>query len=138
MTLDEKNRIISLRQAGRTLTEIADETGIPRNTIKTFCRRQRLTSDNAHAPVDVCAEKTCLCCHKSIIQYPGRKEKKFCSDSCRMKYWNAHTGDMKCRSQVEFVCPVCGARYSDYAVRNRKYCSRDCYMLARFGCSVCK
>ena len=44
MTPDEKSRLIAMRKAGRSYTEIADELGISKNTVKTFCRRNRCSS----------------------------------------------------------------------------------------------
>lgn len=32
----------------------------------------------------------CLCCGKEVVQPGGRKEKKFCSDKCRNKWWNSN------------------------------------------------
>lgn len=32
----------------------------------------------------------CKFCGKEVHQNPGRKEKKFCDDKCRMAYWNSH------------------------------------------------
>ena len=45
MTPDEKSRLIAMRKAGRSYTEIADELGISKNTIKTFCRRNGLAPE---------------------------------------------------------------------------------------------
>ena len=50
MTTEQKNQIAQLRKAGKSLTQIADETGIPRNTVKTFCRRIGLTGDTESMP----------------------------------------------------------------------------------------
>ena len=138
MTADEKNRILILRKAGRSLTEIADETGISRNTVKSFCRRQGLR-DTPDTPItDAAQEKTCRFCGKPMMVYPGRKEKKFCSDACRNKYWNTHIGETRRAAMLEHTCPACGKTFYAYGIRNRKYCSHECYIVARFGGTVCE
>ena len=142
MTADEKNTIINLRKSGRSLTEIAEETGVSRNTVKSFCRRQGLTG-SAEAMPDVSVtdspwEKPCRFCGKTMMVYPGRKEKKFCSDACRNKYWNTHIGETRHAAMLEHTCPACGKTFYAYGIRNRKYCSHECYVVARFGGSVCE
>lgn len=39
-----------MRKAGRSYTEIADELGISKNTIKTFCRRKGLAPEAEGMP----------------------------------------------------------------------------------------
>ena len=142
MTADEKNAIMKLRKAGRSLTQIANETGISRNTVKTFCRRQGLTGNAETMPdtvfTDSTWEKPCLFCGQPVTQYPGRKEKKFCSDSCRNKYWNTHAGETRRAAMLEYTCPTCGKTFYAYGIRNRKYCSHYCYVEGRFGGTVCE
>ena len=92
MTTEQKNQIAQLRKAGKSLTQIADEIGIPRNTVKTFCRRIGLTGDTESMPelviTDESVVKPCQFCGKPLVQMPGRKEKRFCSDACRTHFWN--------------------------------------------------
>ena len=45
MNAEQKERIAKLRDNGAGYTEIANATGLPVNTIKTFCRRNGLTGD---------------------------------------------------------------------------------------------
>lgn len=142
MTVDEKNRIIMLRTSGRSLTEIAEETGISRNTVKSFCRRQGLTGDTIANPkvavTDSSTVKPCQCCGKAMTLYPGHRERKFCSDKCRLHYWNTHLGKTRLTGMVEYTCPVCGELFYAYPNRQRKYCSHACYIEARFGGAVCE
>ena len=56
MTPDEKSRLTVMRKAGRSYTEIADELGISKNTIKTFCRRKGLAPEAEGMP-----EETTTC-----------------------------------------------------------------------------
>lgn len=82
MTTKEKNNIRLLRQKGLSFTEIAAETGIPRNTIKSFCRREEILSAE-----QLSARHLCRNCGKPIPQKSNRP-KAFCSDQCRWDWWN--------------------------------------------------
>lgn len=141
MTIDEKNRIIQMRKDGLGYGKIAQELGISRNTIKSFCQRNELTGGASTMPeitiTDVLAEKPCLNCGQPVRQNPGRKEKKFCCDACRNKWWNSHLSQVKRKAMYEFVCPACGKPFTAYGNRNRKYCSHECYIEDRFGGAVC-
>lgn len=136
MTPEEKNRLYALRKAGRSYTEIADEMGISKNTVKTYCRRTGLTpADEIRAAAQVpkhIADKFCLYCGKPVVQTPGRKEKKFCSDICRNRWWNSHMDLVARKAMYEYTCPTCGNTFSAYGNRKRKYCSHDCYIADRF------
>ena len=133
MTPEEKNRLYALRKAGRSYTEIADEMGISKNTVKTYCRRTGLTpADEIGADAQVpkhTADKFCLYCGKPVVQIPGRKEKKFCSDICRNRWWNSHMDLVARKAMYEYTCPTCGNTFSAYGNRKRKYCSHDCYTI---------
>lgn len=84
MTDNQKKLIHIYREKGMSYKEIADALALSINTIKTFCKRNGLggvrTVTNA---VDEVMVKACECCGKPVGQNPGRKQKKFCSDSCR-------------------------------------------------------
>ena len=84
MTNEQKMMIISLRNEGLGYRRVAGRLGISENTVKSFCRRYK--GDEPEAPVP----GTCKCCGAPVTQTPGRKEKKFCSDECRVKWWNAN------------------------------------------------
>ncbi len=137
MTTEEKKQIVVLRKAGKSLTQIADELGISRNTVKAFCRRNDLSGDSDVIIIEEPFEKPCQFCGKPLVQMPGRKEKRFCSDACRTRFWNTHLADAERDGMTEYACPVCGSRFHAYGNRNRKYCSHECYIEARFGGAAC-
>lgn len=141
MTIDEKNRIIQMRKDGLGYGKIALELGISRNTIKSFCQRNELTGAVSAMPeitvTDALDEKPCLNCGQPVRQNPGRKEKKFCCDACRNKWWNSHLSQVKRKAMYEFVCPACGKPFTAYGNQHRKYCSHECYIEDRFGGAVC-
>lgn len=70
--------IDSLRLLGMTPTVISETLGVSVNTVKSHIRRHPVL------PGTVC----CLYCGKPVLQNEGRKAKKFCSDKCRISYWN--------------------------------------------------
>ena len=140
MTADEKNRIIQMRHAGMGYKIIAEILGKKVNTVKTFCSRNGLTA-SAGLEKDMVFPGVyrifCKQCGEVFLQYPGHREKVFCSSDCRNKWWNTHASRIKRDSMTEYTCPVCGKKFFAYKNRNRKYCSHQCYIKARFGTSVC-
>ena len=139
MTVEEKARIAELRGAGVGYLKISQTLGVNLNTVKTFCRRNHLAGKPIETPARDYGvqQKTCQYCGRAVTQYPGRKEKKFCSDACRSKWWNAHLGESRRKAMYEYICPHCGRRFSAYGNRNRKYCSHGCYIAERFGGAPC-
>ena len=71
-------QIDRLRSAGMKPTAIAGRLGISVNTVKSHMRRNTGSKDDPR----------CLFCGRPVRQNPGRKLKKYCSDSCRCNYWN--------------------------------------------------
>ena len=123
MTTKEKTGILTLREAGCTLSRIAEEMNMPFNTVKTFLRRQ------GKSPAPVC--KPCLYCGRPVVQDPRRKEKKFCDSSCRTRWWNKNASQSGGKAISEKVCAHCGRSFRAYG--ERRYCSHACYIADRFG-----
>ena len=121
MTENEISRIEYLRSEGYGAARISEDTGISINTIKSYLRRHKPLRDG----------HICLFCGKPVVQTPGRKEKKFCSDECRSRWWNSHHELMQMPSAREYTCACCGRHFKSY--QNRKYCSHSCYITDRFG-----
>ncbi len=138
MTTDQKNSIVWMRKSGIGYAAIAQELGLSKNTVKTFCRRNDLISASGEVPQAETNKRFCPQCGVPVQQTPGRKEKKFCSNICRNKWWNAHQGDVKRKAMYEFVCPACGKSFYAYGNRHRRYCSHECYIRARFGGGPCE
>mgnify|MGYP002626074911 CR=1 FL=1 len=84
------------------------------------------------------SQQPCKYCGTMILQIPGRKEKKFCSDDCRNSWWNKHLTEVKRKNMTDYICPACGKTFSAYGKRNRKYCSHECYITDRFGGVACR
>lgn len=120
MASKKASEILELRRQGLGYKTIAAITGYSVNTVKSACRR--------HPPVN---EKVCLQCGVKVEQAPHRKEKKFCSDKCRMAWWKEHPERLNRKAFYHLVCAHCGKPFDSYGNDHRKYCSRACYDAAR-------
>ena len=125
MTEDQKHQILSLRKQGYGYTKIARELGVSENTVKSYCRRNSL----AKVEREVSTPHTCLQCGAPVKQNEKRKLKKFCSDKCRMAWWNSHRSEVNHTETC--VCSNCKTEFKAYGAR--KYCSHSCYIHDRFG-----
>ena len=138
MTKEQKLQITKLRDDGYGYNRIAQALGVSVNTVKSFCRRNKLTGKaavekpKAQVPSDE-GIHLCKCCGVSVEQNSGRKEKKFCSDKCRMEWWNNNLDKVKHKAMYEYICPHCGKQFKVYGNSRRKYCSHECYVADRFG-----
>ena len=119
MTDRERREIVKLRGAGRGYGSISRLLDIPLSTVKSYCIRNNVESGG----------RGCVCieCGRPFGQVSGRKEKKFCSDSCRIRWWNHHTHLM----QANAVCVHCGKAF--HGRSGSKYCSHQCYIEEGFG-----
>lgn len=131
MTALEKQRIREMRYNKRSYAEIADAMNLPVNTVKTFCRRNQLSD------TDLTHGLHCQNCGCNMTRGKYRP-KRFCSDKCRMLWWNSHQNLVKRSALYSFVCACCGNEFTVYGNSNRKYCSRSCYLKARREKAVTK
>lgn len=108
MTDEEKGQVLAYRGQGMGYKKIANILGVTENTVKGFCKRQ--------TPIEevVAPKFVCRSCGKAVEQNPGRKEKKFCSDRCRMRWWNSHTEQVNRKANYEFVCTNCKKHFVCY------------------------
>ena len=128
MTDKQKIQIESLRNEGKGYKKIAQALGMSENTVKSYCKRNNLV-----VPVKEEGKGVCKCCGVTVTQNEGRKKKIFCSDRCRMKWWNSHLDQVKRKANYSFVCPTCHKEFSAYGNSSRKYCCHACYIEDRFG-----
>lgn len=124
MTEIEIRKITELKDQGCGYKKIAHELGLPINTVKSFLRR--------HQKFDVPeSEYSCQNCGIPIEQIPQRKQKKFCSDKCRMIWWNSHKSKITKKSEIKVICGFCSKEFMSYPSKHRKYCSYSCSIEAR-------
>lgn len=115
MTDLQKQKIEELQLAGYGYKKISTLLGLPQNNVKAYCSR--------HKP-DI---PLCLNCGKLTPQPPHKRKKKFCSDKCRLSWWNKHPDKLRHRTERTVVCPVCGKEFKVHGSASRKYCSQACY-----------
>lgn len=131
MTDSQKQSIIQMRNEGLGYKRIAKALELPVGTIQSFCRRENIVSAG---PV-VFDENHCRECGIPLTQKGGVKRRKFCSERCRVVWWTKHpcskSGNTKSSRTV--VCACCNKPFTAYGKAQRKYCSHDCYVKARFG-----
>ena len=68
----------------------------------------------------------CPQCGKYVKQLT-RHKRRFCSDRCRMKYWNSHPDLIERMAYYTITCQNCGVEFRCYGNAHRKFCSRACY-----------
>ena len=124
MTVEQKAQIKSLRYQGVGYGTISKMLGISSNTVSSFCRRNKLGSTKN--------ESICKQCGKPLEIKPKRKPRKFCSDACRLTWWNNHLEYVDRKAMYSFVCAECGKPFTAYGNVHRKYCSRECYIKGRY------
>ncbi|WP_460001212.1 helix-turn-helix domain-containing protein [Paradesulfitobacterium aromaticivorans] len=126
MTYQQKETIKQMRSEGFSYSKIADKLGISENTVKSFCRRNNLGG------IGVCNASQddgirCCQCGMPLTYTVGVKQKRFCSDRCRMAWWNTHPEAVRRKAFYPFTCAHCGTAFESYGNKRRKYCSRACY-----------
>lgn len=127
MTDYEKRIIRELRIKGKGYKAISAELGIPVSTVQSFCKRNNLNGSGSGDGT------RCLNCGKQIVQKPGVRKIKFCSDKCRWHWWNTHLNEVHRKSYKTYQCKYCGKAFEVYGNRKRKYCCHECYIKDRFG-----
>ena len=121
MKIQEENRINSMRLKGYSAATIAGILGKPASTIRSYIHRHP----------EIPNTKICQNCGEQMLQTNNNGKKKFCSDACRMQWWNTHQDDVNKQSFYTLTCKNCGEVFKSYGNKNRKYCCRACYVEAR-------
>ena len=122
MTDAERNRIIELQHKGYGYKKIAAETGLSTNTVKSFCSRHPLQNEAASETGALCRN-----CGIPLEHTPHKRKKLFCSDACRMAWWNAHPERVQRKAYYTLTCRCCGKQFESYGNAHRQFCSRACY-----------
>ena len=97
MDTNAKGRIYALRTAGYSYVEIARLLDLPVGSVKSFCSRNEVKRRNDQTHLEKGVRCACQQCGAPVTQQPHRKLKLFCSDSCRMRWWNAQRSTQKRR-----------------------------------------
>ena len=121
MRLQDKITINNMRLEGHSPSVIAATLGLSKGTVRSYIHRHP----------DIPNTKACKNCGKPLRQPKGRREKKFCSDACRMAWWNSHQENVNRTAYYQLICHHCGKEFEIYGNKNRKYCCRACYIASR-------
>jgi endogenous inhibitor of DNA gyrase (YacG/DUF329 family) len=133
MNQDQKGQILTLRESGETFAHIAACLGLSVNTVKSFYRRNAIISETQANIAVTDNAMACPQCGNKISLVSGRKPKKFCSDECRVRWWNSHSDQVSRKALYSFKCASCGRDFTAYGNAKRRYCSHACYCADRFG-----
>ena len=84
MTEGQKKEIKRLRESGAGYTAIAGKMGIPKETVRSFCRRNGLAGGAAKGRPEegLAQDGVCRECGKPLQQTAGVKRRVFCSRCC--------------------------------------------------------
>ena len=94
MTKVQKETLHSLRLDGYGYAAIADTLGISINTVKSYCQRNNLSYvEKVTQNIETLPLLYCQHCGKRLNQKEKSKPRKFCSDKCRLAWWNSHPSE---------------------------------------------
>ena len=128
MTNSQKAQIIEFRKKGLGYKTIAAILEITKDSVSGFCRR---TGMNGEVSERGKKNNICPSCGRVIPESIIDRKKRFCSNKCRMTWWNKH------RKTKPATCECCGKTYNAYT--DTRFCSHECYVLYRFrGVRPCK
>ena len=113
--------IQTMRQQGCSAADIAKALNMSSNTVKSYLRRHPTMGD-----VHLCPQ-----CNLPVKPSTKHRKKKFCSDKCRMAYWNSHPELIDKKAYYRLTCQHCGKEFESYGNKERKYCGRECYTQVR-------
>ena len=131
MTDQQKKQIMGMRLRGDSHAVIADALGLSRNTVKSFCLRN-LHPESLEERAAPTLIGTCAQCGTGFVLCPGHRQRRFCSDQCRITWWNAHRDLLNSKVLLENTCACCGKHFMGYARQQRKFCSHACYIAHRY------
>jgi hypothetical protein len=89
MKAEIKTRIKQLRNEGYGYKRIAKTLDLTLSVVRYACNK--LNEEELLGG-------SCEQCHVKLKSIKGRKEKRFCSDKCRWKWWNQHHDELKKRA----------------------------------------
>jgi endogenous inhibitor of DNA gyrase (YacG/DUF329 family) len=90
---------------------------------------ERLTEKTRRADPSV-KPQICPHCGKEFTRTRGQNRRKYCSDECQSRHYNATHYKKTTDTGKTVACPICG---TEFVTKNQhhKYCSRECYTEAQ-------
>ena len=122
-TLDkfQKENLILLKNQGRSYSDIASTLSISKSAVKSFFSRLK-NEENSNI---------CKNCGVTLEKCSKSNLKKFCSDSCRYKWWRKNLENNRSYLKIH-ICKYCDKKFKSFDNKDRKYCSHKCYINDRF------
>ena len=133
MKREDFKQVQSLREAGYSYSRIATVLGVPKNSVKSYCNRFRIRPGARDQFADEDGGLRCRQCGLVIESERSSAIRRFCSNECRMRWWNAHRDHAKSKVMQMVVCANCNKAFRSYIGGHRKYCCHECYIIDRFG-----
>lgn len=142
----EQETVRHLRLNGLECCEISEQTGIPVGQVIVYCLQLGLpTSGICRLGFSEEEEEwlryrkreptsmRCPVCDRVMEQSQRGRRKKFCSNTCRDKWWNREK--RRDESGEEITCENCGKKFpvAKAAQQKRRFCCRECYFEYRYG-----
>ena len=118
VTKKQKETIDRMVQKGESGTAIAEATGLSKSAVKSYMYRNTEKEGRSF----------CVQCGKTM-DTDKRPSRRFCSDNCRTRWWNAHQ-----QKALPFtgICAYCHREFRMRRYGEKKYCSHACYIADRF------
>ena len=129
MNEDQKTSIISLRQEGRSYSQIAIALQLSENTVKSICRRHLVVGKEE---LRTKSADCCKNCSKPLKNLRFGKPAKFCSERCRREWWKNNNSSPNRKAYYPVRCLGCDKEFLSYGNEKRKYCSHACYINKQF------
>ena len=133
----QKHQARLLREKGLGYGGIAKLTGLGKETVRYVCRDIQPGEENRHLDRQMKNGEACLFCGEDLKpQHGSGRRRKFCCEECRRAYWKINRkklGVKRPESMHVYSCAYCGKTFESYGKVSRKYCSRTCYLLHRYG-----
>ena len=118
-----KEKIIDLRRKGMGNKLIAKELNLNPSTVAKFVQKYGDSYEYL---------RKCPQCGTLFKRTRGHNPKKFCSNECRMKWWNSHRDLIKHKNEQDVNCQHCGKVFRSFTP-GRKFCSIHCSLAERYG-----
>ncbi len=129
MTEHEKEQITQLRLEGKSYGCIARDVELSENTVKSVCRRNSIRTPKQAAE----SNTVCPQCGAQLSPMQTSRPRRFCSNVCRMRWWNAHRDQHHAGAIKQIHCAGCGKVFHAYEKQQRRFCSHACYIASRYG-----
>lgn len=112
-------KIKELRQEGYGYKRIAKELSISSSAVRHLC----LKIEDEEEFVSSCKN-----CNTRTRSTKGKKKKLFCSDKCRLQWWNSNPSKVNKKAYYTHKCNHCHKEFTAYGNNKRLYCSQECYI----------